>query len=101
MIALFVEFVAWLARYFGAKWALYISFAALVATLYATMIIVVAAALASVSTVVPQYVTDGIGMFLPSQTGAAMAAVMTARAARWVYDQSLMMALAFNQSSSR
>lgn len=88
-----VAFVAWLATFFGKRIALGLTFVTLISTFYATMVIVVSSATAVWVYATPEWVTNTAAIFLPSQTGNAMAAVMTARIARWVYDTSIKVAV--------
>jgi len=83
-----LEFLAWLAGFFGRRLALILTFTSLITAFYTTMILIVAGATAGVVAAVPSWVTDAAAIFLPSQLGLAMAAVMTARVARWVFDWS-------------
>lgn len=85
----FLELVTWLAKHLGVRLGLVVGSIAALAFLYGTMLIVVGIALSGVSSLVPDYVTSTLAIFVPSQTGAAMSAVMTARMARWVYEESL------------
>jgi len=87
-ISVVVGILAWLVAWIGRRMTLVVTFTTIVAALYATLLVAVAAATAGVSATIPSWVTDGAAIFLPSQAGAAIAAVMTARVARWVYDTS-------------
>jgi len=88
MYTAILELLAWLSGWLGKRVALVSTFVVLISTFYATMLILVAGATAAVATTVPEWVYQAGAIFLPSETGAAMAAVVTARVARWVYDMS-------------
>lgn len=87
-----VGFIAWLSGFVGRRLALTATFVTLISTFYATMVLVVSGATAAVALSIPTWLTQALAMFLPSDTGAAMAVVMTARVARWVYDVSIKVA---------
>jgi len=88
LISVVVGILTWLVGWIGRRMTLLATFTTLVATMYATFLGVVVAATAGISATIPDWVSQALAMFLPSQAGAAMAVVMTARAARWVYDTS-------------
>jgi len=87
-ITVVVGILTWLVAWIGKRMTLVLTFTTLVAALYATLVAVVVAATAGISATVPSWVSNAVAMFIPSQAAAALAVVMTARVARWVYDSS-------------
>lgn len=95
----FAELVGWFAKRFGERVAVFGAAVTAITVLYGTMVVVVGVALNSVSIGLPAWVVNAAGIFLPSDVGAAMAVVMTARVARWVYDANVAMTKLWTVSS--
>lgn len=87
MTSLFGSFMDFFTRFLTRKLALGATFLAIMMGMIAIFIAALNAAIASMSYVMPDFLGDAFGLFMPSNTLLCITAIYSAQVARFIFDR--------------
>ena len=87
MSSLFGAFMDFFTKFLTRKMALGVTFLAIMTSMIAIFIAALNAAIATISYAMPSFLSEGFGLFMPSNTLLCLTAIYSAQVARFIFDR--------------